>query len=61
MAITGEAHLRRAFSAYANYYNWARTHLALQKDAPLRRAVQRNGSVVAVPVIGGLHHRYVRM
>jgi hypothetical protein len=35
--------------------------LALRKDATLRRAVQRTGSVVAVPILGGLHHQYVRL
>ena len=34
MVIFSEAHLRRILSAYATYYNQARTHLALQKDAP---------------------------
>jgi transposase InsO family protein len=48
IVIFGEAHLRRILSAYAAYYNRARPHLALQKDAPLRRAVQRVGSIVAI-------------
>jgi hypothetical protein len=39
MVIFGETHLRRILSTYAAYYNQARTHLALQKDAPLHRAV----------------------
>ena len=38
--IFGEAHLRRVLSAYAAYYNQTRPHLALQKDAPFRRAIQ---------------------
>jgi transposase InsO family protein len=59
--IFGEAHLRRILSAYAAYYNQARTHLALQKDAPLHRAVQRSGSIVAIPILAGLHHQYVRI
>ena len=49
MLIFGEAHLRRVLASYAVYYNQARTHLALQKDAPLHRAVQRSGVVVAIP------------
>ena len=49
LAIFGEAHLRRVLSAYSAYYNEARTHLALQKDAPLRRSVRRIGNVMAVP------------
>jgi transposase InsO family protein len=61
VVIFGEAHLRRILSAYAAYYNRARPHLALQKDAPLRRAVQRVGSIVAIPVLAGLHHQYVRI
>jgi transposase InsO family protein len=61
IVIFGEAHLRRILSAYAAYYNQARTRLALQKDAPLRRAIQRSGAVVAVPVLAGLHHQYVRI
>ena len=43
------------------YYNVSRTHLSLHKDAPLHRAIQRSGTVVAVPVLGGLHHRYARI
>jgi transposase InsO family protein len=61
IVIFGEAHLRRILSAYATYYNQARTHLALQKDAPLHRAVQRSGAIVAIPILAGLHHRYVRI
>ena len=59
--VFGEAHLRRIISAYAAYYNQARTHLALQKDAPLKRAVQRFGRIIGVPVLAGLHYQYVRM
>ena len=51
--ILSEMHLRRILSAYAAYYNQARTHLALQKDAPLHRAVQRSGAIVAIPILAG--------
>jgi hypothetical protein len=61
MIIFGETHLRRILSAYAAYYNQARTHLALQKDVPLHRVVHRSGGVVAIPVLGGLHHQYIRI
>jgi hypothetical protein len=37
------------------------THLALQKDAPLHRAVQRSGVIVAIPILAGLHHQYARI
>jgi putative transposase len=38
-----------------------RTHLSLQKDAPVRRDVCRTGRVRSSPILGGLHHRYVRV
>ena len=59
--IFGESHLRRILVSYTAYYNQARTHLALQKDAPLHRAVQRSGVIVAIPILAGLHHQYVRI
>src|SRR5215467_4626842 len=59
--IFGEAHLRQILSSYAAYYNNVRTHLALGKDAPLGRAVQRTGVIVAIPILSGLHHHYVRI
>ena len=48
-------------SSYAAYYNDVRMHLALGKDAPLSRAVQRTGVIVAIPILSGLHHHYVRI
>src|SRR5262249_31478820 len=47
--IYGERHLRRVLSLYSLYYNETRTHLGLAKDAPLRRAVQRSGTIVTKP------------
>src|SRR6202049_4469608 len=43
--ILGEAHLRRILKSYARYYNETRTHLALGKDAPVSRPVQRTGVI----------------
>ena len=41
--------------------NETRTHLALDKDAPLSRTVKRAGRILCRPVLGGLHHKYVRI
>jgi hypothetical protein len=46
---------------YSAYYNGARTHLALDKDAPLHRPMQIVGRIASVAWLGGLHHQYVRM
>jgi hypothetical protein len=59
--IVGERHLRRMLASYSSYYNDSRTHLALEKDAPLRRAIQRCGAIITTPILSGLHHRYVRI
>ena len=61
VVVFGERHLRRVLSAYAAYYNQTRPHRSLRKDAPSRRAVQRIGDVTAIPILGGLHHKYVRI
>jgi len=60
--VLGERHLRRLRTAYLAYYHEARTHLALEKDAPMTRRVQMptEGPVVEFPEVGGLHHRYER-
>src|SRR3982075_485309 len=59
--VFGEAHLRRILKSYARYYNETRTHLALDKDAPLSRTVKRAGRILCCPVLGGLHHEYIRI
>jgi hypothetical protein len=59
--VFGETHLRRVLKSYASYYNQIRTHLALDKNAPEFRQAQRVGAIVALPLLGGLHHHYVRL
>jgi hypothetical protein len=59
--VLGEAHLRRILRAYAHYYNDIRTHRSLNKDAPVSRPVQRTGIISSRPILGGLHHHYVRV
>ena len=59
--VLGEAHLRRILKSYARYYNETRTHLALDKDAPVSRPVQRTGVISSRPILGGLHRSYARV
>jgi putative transposase len=60
--VLSERHLCRILARYFSYYHGARTHLALQKDAPDGRPIERPevGTVVQSPEVGGLHHRYGR-
>src|SRR6202008_4044125 len=61
VVVYGPRPLRPLLLAYKAYYNFARTHLSLNKDAPVPRSVQTVGRIYANPILGGLHHRYVRI
>ncbi len=57
--VFGEDHLRRILKLYADYHNQVRTHLSLDKDAPVPRIVHRTGTIAACSILGGLHYHYV--
>ena len=61
VVVLGERHLRHVLHSYLEYYNGARTHLALSKDAPIPRAVKPVDANSSAPILGGLHHKYVRI
>lgn len=61
MLVFGERHLRHLLRTYADYYNRTRTHLSLDKDSPASRAIVSFGHILPVPILGGLHHQYVRI
>jgi hypothetical protein len=62
--VFGEAHLRRAMSAYVAYYNHWRPHRSLCQRASYDsevlhfRSRETSGKIIAEPVLGGLHHIY---
>ena len=62
MIVLGENHLRRILLSYQTYYNESRTYLSLERNSPVPREVEppSKGRVVAIPHLGGLHHRYQR-
>ena len=62
VVVVNESSLRRQIASYVDYYHAARCHLSLGKDSPDGRAVEppELGQIVAVPMVGGLHHRYER-
>ena len=60
IVVFGERHLRHILLSYMNYHNAVRTHLSLEKDAPVSRAVERAGRILCRPILGGLHHQYAR-
>ena len=46
---------------YFGYYHGSRTHLGLDKQCPFPRQVSSIGRIIAIPQLGGLHHRYERV
>src|SRR5262245_35924594 len=61
VVVFGERHLRQLLLAYMAYYNFARNNLSLDKDAPVPRPIQAVGRINANPILGRLHHQYVRI
>ncbi len=60
--VLNERHLLRILRAYFDYYHHARAHLSLDRNSPVARDVESpdRGKVIAIPQVGGLHHRYRR-
>jgi putative transposase len=60
--VLNECSLRQHLRSFTDYYHHSRTHLSLDKDTPESRPIQPRSAVqiIAVPEVGGLHHRYER-
>jgi transposase InsO family protein len=60
--VFNEASLYRHMKSFMAYYHESRVHLSLAKDTPEPRPVHppELGPVVAIPQVGGFHHRYER-
>lgn len=60
--VINERYLDRILKEYFLNYHRSRTHLSLEKDCPEPRKVEppERGKVIALPQVGGLHHRYTR-
>ena len=60
--VFNERHPKKILRDYFSYYQTARTHLSLDKQCPGPRSVELpgQGTIVAFPHLGGLHHEYRR-
>lgn len=60
--VLNQAHLHRILTEYFDYYHNARCHLSLDRNSPIPHCVEppSEDEVVAIPQVGGLHHRYTR-
>jgi hypothetical protein len=62
LIVLNEDHLRRILQAYCKYYHESRPHMSLEQNSPLPREIEPSseGKIIAIPQVGGLHHRYRR-
>ena len=60
--VLNDRHLHRILSDYFDYYHNSRPHLSLDRNSPTARCIEppSEGEVVAIPQVGGMHHRYMR-
>lgn len=60
--VLNETHLRRILVSFLDYYHASRPHQSLHRNAPTPRHIEppSRGQVIAIPQVGGLHHRYSR-
>jgi putative transposase len=62
LIVLNEDHLRRILRSYFNYYHDSRPHQSLDRNSPIPREIEppSQGKIIAIPQVGGLHHRYRR-
>ena len=62
LIVLNEDHLRRILRSYFNYYHDSRPHQSLERNSPIPREIEppSQGKIIAIPQVGGLHHRYRR-
>jgi putative transposase len=60
--VLSERQLREILEQYFAYYHEVRPHRSLAHDSPIPRPVQLSdrGKVIEMPLVGGLHHQYLR-
>jgi len=63
LLILHERHLQRVLNAYVEYFNQARPHQGIGQQLPVVCEVARPtqhaaDKVIAIPILGGLHHDY---
>ena len=60
--VLNERQLRQILEPFFAYYHEVRPHRSLAHDSPIPRPVQSpdRGKVIAIPLVGGLHHQYLR-
>ncbi len=61
--VLNERQLRHILGGYLAYHHEVRSHRSLAHGSPVPRPVQslERGKEIEMPLVGGLHHRYLRV
>jgi putative transposase len=60
LLVLDDRHFRRVVAEYVRFYKAARPHQRLEQRTPIPAERPTEGNIVALPVLGGLHHDYQR-
>lgn len=62
VVVLSAQHLHRLLADYVDYHHRHRPHRSLEQDCPEPRPIDppEQGNIIALPLLGGLHHRYSR-
>ena len=59
--VLNQRHLERLLREYLEqYYHTARPHQGLGGETPAQESMTGEGELLSLPVVGGIHHRYLR-
>jgi putative transposase len=58
--VLDDRHFQRVVAEYVRYHNGARPHQGLRQRTPVPAELPAEGNIVALLVLGGLHHEYRR-
>jgi transposase InsO family protein len=58
--LVNERQVQKVLDEYINYYNSKRPHQGINQNVPRRYEPLLYGKVQKLPILGGLHHHYIR-
>ena len=58
--VFGRRQIERLLRSYVVYYNGLRPHQGIEQRVPGGYEAHREGEIVSIPILSGLHHHYER-
>ena len=58
--IINQTQVKNILNEYITYYNTMRPHQGIDQQVPKSYISQRDGKVIKMPILSGLHHHYYR-